>query len=230
MTPTQDLRLATYTVPQAVSRGLSPLRLRALAPLARRALDVASSALGLLFLAPLLLAVSLAIKATSRGPLLFSQERVGRAGKSFRMWKFRTMIHGAEAQGAALAAAQGKGFDGVRFKMKQDPRVTPLGRVLRKLSIDELPQLWNVLRGDMTLVGPRPPIPREVRLYDPRALRRLEVTPGLTCLWQISGRSNLSFEKQVDLDLLYIDRSTPVDNLKILVKTVPAVLTGRGAC
>jgi lipopolysaccharide/colanic/teichoic acid biosynthesis glycosyltransferase len=145
MTPSQDLHLTTYTVPQAVSRGLSPLRLRALAPLARRALDVTSSALGLLFLAPLLLAVSLAIKATSRGPLLFSQERVGRAGKS-------------------------------------------------------------------------------------RALRRLEVTPGLTCLWQISGRSNLSFEKQVDLDLLYIDQSTPVDNLKILVKTVPAVLTGRGAC
>lgn len=228
MTTPKDLRLATYPVHQAVRRGFS-LRLRAVAPFARRALDVVATSVGLLLLSPLLLLVAFAIKITSRGPILFSQVRVGKAGKNFHMWKFRTMLHGGDAQAAALAAAQGKGFDGVRFKMKVDPRVTRVGRVLRKLSIDELPQLWNVLRGDMTLVGPRPPIPREVKLYDPRAMRRLEVTPGLTCLWQISGRSDLSFEQQVELDLKYIDEAKPADDLKILAKTVSAVISGRGA-
>ncbi len=198
-------------------------------PVLRRSIDVAASFLGLLAISPLLLMVALGIKLTSRGPLLFAQQRVGLRGKTFAMWKFRTMVHGADAQAAALAAAQGEGFDGVRFKMKVDPRVTPLGRVLRKLSIDELPQLWNILRGDMTLVGPRPPLPREVRLYDPKALRRLEVKPGLTCFWQVSGRSDLSFDKQIDLDLAYIDQATAVDDVKILARTVPAVITGRGA-
>ncbi|MCU0654385.1 MAG: sugar transferase [Polyangiaceae bacterium] len=228
MSDPQDLRLATYPVHQVPRRRFSRL-VRAAGPAARRALDVVASGLGLLLLSPLLLFVAFAIKITSRGPVLFYQNRVGRAGREFPMWKFRTMLHGAEAQAAALAAAQGKDFGGVRFKMKVDPRVTRVGRVLRKLSIDELPQLWNVLRGDMTLVGPRPALPREVKLYDPRALRRLEVTPGLTCLWQISGRSDLSFEQQVELDIQYIDQSKPVDDLKILARTVPAVISGRGA-
>jgi lipopolysaccharide/colanic/teichoic acid biosynthesis glycosyltransferase len=119
--------------------------------------------------------------------------------------------------------------DGVRFKMVRDPRVTAVGRVLRKFSIDELPQLYNVLRGDMTLIGPRPPVWREVALYDVRALRRLEVKPGLTCLWQVRGRSNLTFDQQVALDIEYVDRISPSEEVKILLETVPAVLTGRGA-
>lgn len=217
--------LTTYPVAPA-SRRFSA---RAVGPLLRRTVDLLASSLGLLAVAPLLLAAAFAIKVTSRGPLLFAQPRVGLRGKNFNMWKFRTMVHGADAQAAALAAAQGKGFDGVRFKLKVDPRVTRVGRVLRKLSIDELPQLWNILRGDMTLVGPRPPLPREVRLYDPRALRRLEIKPGLTCFWQVSGRSDLSFEQQIDLDLSYIDQATPTDDLKILARTIPAVLSGRGA-
>lgn len=218
-------RLSIYPVASTATTRLS----RAIGPAIRRTVDVLAASLGLLAIAPLLLVVAAAIRLTSRGPLLFAQERVGHRGKSFFMWKFRTMIHGADAQAAALAAAQGEGFDGVRFKMRVDPRVTPVGRVLRKLSIDELPQLWNILRGDMTLVGPRPPLPREVRLYDPKALRRLEIKPGLTCFWQVSGRSDLSFERQIELDLDYIDRATPIDDLRILARTVPAVLSGRGA-
>lgn len=130
---------------------------------------------------------------------------------------------------SALAAQRRDAVDGVRFKLRNDPRMTPVGRILRKLSIDELPQLWNVLQGDMTLIGPRPSLWQEIVRSDARALRRLEVRPGLTCLWQVSGRSDLSFEQQVALDLEYIDRVKPPQELLILAKTIPAVLTGRGA-
>jgi lipopolysaccharide/colanic/teichoic acid biosynthesis glycosyltransferase len=144
------------------------------------------------------------------------------------MPKFRSMRVGADREKTKLAAS-GNAMSGVRFKLKRDPRVTAVGRILRRFSIDEMPQLWSVLRGDMTLIGPRPALPREVDLYEGKALRRLEVKPGLTCLWQIGGRSDLSFEQQVDLDIEYIDRSTFLGDLSILLKTVPAVLTGRGA-
>jgi lipopolysaccharide/colanic/teichoic acid biosynthesis glycosyltransferase len=201
----------------------------ALGPSMRRLLDITASALGLLCLLPVFLIVASAIKLTSRGPIFFAQERVGRGARRFRMWKFRTMVQGADALKDELQKLHAQASDGVRFKMVRDPRITKVGGVLRKLSIDELPQLFNVLIGDMTLVGPRPPVYREVALYDSRALRRLEVKPGLTCLWQVRGRSNLSFVQQVELDIEYIDRVTPSEEIQILFATVPAVLTGRGA-
>jgi len=207
----------------------SYLTLVALQPLVRRSLDVALTAVGLLCLAPLFLLVALAIRLESRGPLFFAQERLGEGGRRFKMWKFRTMVVNADALKDQLTKQHAAAVDGVRFKMVQDPRVTRVGRVLRKFSIDELPQLFNVLRGDMTLIGPRPPVWREVARYDNRALRRLEVKPGLTCLWQVSGRSDLSFDQQVALDIEYIDRTQPRDELRILLRTIPAVLTGRGA-
>jgi lipopolysaccharide/colanic/teichoic acid biosynthesis glycosyltransferase len=212
-------------------RGLLSMQLGllALGPSMRRLLDLVASALGLLCLLPVFLIVATAIKVTSRGPVFFAQERIGRGGRRFRMWKFRTMVQGADALKDQLQKLHAQASDGVRFKMVKDPRITKVGELLRKLSIDELPQLFNVLIGDMTLVGPRPPVHREVALYDSRALRRLEVKPGLTCLWQVRGRSNLSFVQQVELDIEYIDRVTPSEEIQILIATVPAVLTGRGA-
>jgi len=198
-------------------------------PRLRRAVDVMATGLGLLCLLPLLLCAAAAIKLTSKGPLFFGQERIGQGGRRFTMWKFRTMVVNADSLKDELVKQHRDAVDGVRFKMVSDPRITSVGRVLRKFSIDELPQLFNVLKGDMTLIGPRPPVWREVALYDNRALRRLEVKPGLTCLWQVRGRSNLSFEEQVALDIEYIDRVRPVEELKILLETIPAVVTGRGA-
>jgi lipopolysaccharide/colanic/teichoic acid biosynthesis glycosyltransferase len=210
------------------SRALALLPLE-LGPVLRRLIDILAASLGLLLVLPLLLVAALAIKLSSRGPVLFHQERVGQHGRFFQMLKLRTMRVGADAEKARLAAQVRGAVDGVRFKLRGDPRITPVGRVLRKYSIDELPQLWNVLRGDMTLLGPRPPLWIEAAKYRARELRRLEVRPGLTCLWQVEGRSDLSFEQQVALDLEYIDRVTPLQELGILARTIPAVLTGRGA-
>jgi lipopolysaccharide/colanic/teichoic acid biosynthesis glycosyltransferase len=145
------------------------------------------------------------------------------------MFKLRTMHVDADARKDALERSVSGATDGVRFKLRKDPRVTPIGRVLRRASIDELPQLWNVVRGDMTLIGPRPAVWREVVLYGPRELRRLEVKPGLTCLWQVHGRSELSFAEQVALDLEYIDNWSLWLDIKILLRTVPAVFVGAGA-
>jgi lipopolysaccharide/colanic/teichoic acid biosynthesis glycosyltransferase len=195
----------------------------------RRILDIVSSGLGLVLLSPLLVLTAIAIKVTSPGPILYRQERLGRQGRRFFMLKFRTMVQNADSQKSKLSGGNPGALSSVRFKMKRDPRITSVGRIMRKLSIDELPQLCNVLLGDMTLVGPRPPVWREVALYDARALRRLEVEQGLTCLWQVGGRSDLSFEQQVELDIDYIDRVTPFEELLILAKTIPAVVTGRGA-
>ncbi len=201
----------------------------ALSGFARRLTDIVGASLGLLLLAPVLVTAAIAIKLSSRGKVLYWQERVGHLGRRFNMPKFRSMRVGADAQKTALAAASGQAMSGVRFKLKRDPRVTSVGRVLRRFSIDEMPQLWSVLRGDMTLIGPRPAVPREVELYEGLAHRRLEVKPGLTCLWQIGGRSDLSFEEQVLLDLSYIDRGSFAGDISILLRTVPAVLSGRGA-
>ena len=227
----QQLTAAGPRARRALRRALLSLQLAAVAlgPALRRALDVAASALGLLCLLPVLSFAAAAVKVTSKGPLFFAQERVGIRGRRFKMWKFRTMMQGADALKDQLEKLHAQATDGVRFKMVKDPRITKVGGVLRKLSIDELPQLFNVLIGDMTLVGPRPPVYREVALYDSRALRRLEVKPGLTCLWQVRGRSNLSFAQQVELDIEYIDRVSPSEEIRILFATVPAVLTGRGA-
>jgi lipopolysaccharide/colanic/teichoic acid biosynthesis glycosyltransferase len=191
----------------------------------RRAADIVVATLGLIIAAPTLAFSACAIKLTSKGPVLFSQRRVGQHGRDFMILKLRTMYTDAEARRAALLT----NTDEIRFKMRKDPRITPIGRWLRRFSIDELPQLWNVLVGDMTLIGPRPALCSEVDRYDAIALRRLEVQQGLTCLWQVSGRSELSFEEQVKLDIEYIDRTSVADNLRVLARTIPAVLGGRGA-
>lgn len=194
----------------------------------KRALDIAVSLGMLVLLLPLLLLTALIIKLQDGGPVLFSQTRVGKGGRHFAFFKFRSMAVDAEARLAKIMAEHGT-EDALRFKLQRDPRITPFGRWIRKLSIDELPQLVNVLRGDMSLVGPRPPVPREVAEYDAYERRRLSVEQGLTCLWQVSGRSLLSFDKQVELDLEYIRSRNFWMDLKLLFLTVPAVLTGKGA-
>lgn len=194
----------------------------------KRAVDLAGAAFLLVALSPVFAAVALAVRLDSPGAALFRQVRVGRHGRCFDCFKFRSMYVDAEARKAALLA-QNEMRGGVTFKMKRDPRITRVGRVLRKLSLDELPQLWNVLRGEMSLVGPRPPVPSEVAQYGPDQRRRLEVKPGLTCLWQVQGRSDIPFEQQVALDVAYIESQSFLGDLRILVATIPAVLLGKGA-
>ncbi len=193
----------------------------------RRLLDVTVSLAVLLFLLPVLALIALLIKLGSPGPVLFIQKRVGRDGREFPVYKFRSMYTDAEHRLERLLAENER--SGPVFKMRQDPRVTRIGRILRRGSLDEFPQLLNVLRGEMSLVGPRPAIPREVALYTPMQRGRLAVTPGLTGLWQVSGRANLSFEESIALDLEYIERQSFGLNLILLARTVPAVLTGHGA-
>lgn len=193
----------------------------------KRALDIVISASMLLLLSPLFLITALAIKLDSRGPVFYCQTRVGRYGRPFPMYKFRSMVVGADRMKAALLAQNESG--GVIFKMKHDPRVTRVGRIIRKFSIDELPQLVNVLKGEMSLVGPRPALPNEVEQYAFEDRRRLEVTPGLTCFWQVSGRSDLNFAQQVQLDVAYIESQSFWQDLKILLQTIPVVLLGKGA-
>jgi exopolysaccharide biosynthesis polyprenyl glycosylphosphotransferase len=190
-------------------------------------LDRALATFILLAASPVLLLVAVAVKATDRGPVLFGQERVGQNGRSFRIWKFRSMYVGADTRVEELAAQNEK--DAVLFKIRRDPRVTPVGRWLRRFSVDEVPQLWNVVKGDMSLVGPRPPLPREVAKYAYDTRRRLLVKPGLTGLWQVSGRSDLSWEESVRLDLHYVENWSVAMDAMILWKTLGAVLRGRGA-
>ncbi len=193
----------------------------------RRALDVSVSLVALLLLLPLLALIALLIRLDSPGPVLFVQTRVGKHGREFPVFKFRSMFTDAEARLHSVLADNER--TGPVFKMKQDPRVTRVGRPLRRCSLDELPQLLNVLRGEMSLVGPRPALPREVALYTPLQRGRLSVTPGLTGLWQVSGRATLSFEQSVALDLEYVRRQSVGLNVVLILKTVPAVLTGHGA-
>lgn len=190
-------------------------------------LDRALASLFLLAASPVLLLVAVAVKVTDRGPVLFGQERVGKDGRTFRIWKFRSMYVGADERVDELAERNEKGD--VLFKIRRDPRVTPVGRWLRRFSIDEVPQLWNVVTGDMSLVGPRPPLPREVAKYGYDTRRRLLVKPGLTGLWQVSGRSDLTWEESVRLDLHYVENWSVAMDAMILWKTVGAVLRGRGA-
>jgi lipopolysaccharide/colanic/teichoic acid biosynthesis glycosyltransferase len=196
-------------------------------PLWKRLVDVAGASAGLLLLAPLLALVAVAIKATSPGPALFRQRRLGLGGKPFTMYKFRTMVVAAEQQQEKLMALNEQ--QGPVFKIRNDPRITPLGRLLRSTSIDELPQLWNVLRGEMSLVGPRPPLDKEVRQYQHWQGRRLDVTPGLTCFWQVEGRSTIGFTEWMRLDIRYIRSRSLRQDIELLLRTVPAVLFRRGA-
>jgi lipopolysaccharide/colanic/teichoic acid biosynthesis glycosyltransferase len=196
--------------------------------LTKRILDSVASATALCMLSPLLLCFAAAIRLDSPGPVLFSQMRVGRRGKTFRLWKFRSMYSGAEASQQELGHAN-EMDGGILFKMKKDPRITRVGRFIRKYSIDEVPQLWNVLIGEMSLVGPRPALPEEVSRYTLEERARLEATPGITCIWQVSGRSNLPFPEQVSLDVKYIYSQSTLQDFKLLLQTIPAVLQARGA-
>jgi len=195
----------------------------------KRSLDVLLVAPAMLLLLPLFALVALAIKLHDRGPVLFWQQRVGRHGRVFAFPKFRSMCVDAEAVRARLLAANQHGSEGVTFKMKRDPRITPIGRLIRRTSIDELPQLWCVLVGDMSLVGPRPPLVSEVARYTLADRERLAVTPGLTCIWQVNGRSEVPFPQQVQMDLSYIRQPSLWADIKLLLKTLPAVIRGRGA-
>jgi exopolysaccharide biosynthesis polyprenyl glycosylphosphotransferase len=194
----------------------------------KRMFDIVASAIGLLVLSPLLLGVAAAIKLTDGGPVFFKQRRVGLHGALFDMLKFRSMVMNADALKDKLMA-QNEMQGGVVFKMKNDPRITSIGRFIRKFSIDELPQLINILRGDMTIVGPRPAVPREVALYKVWQRRRLSVRPGLTCYWQVSGRNEIGFEEWMQLDLRYVDHWNLKIDLELILKTIPVVVTGRGA-
>jgi exopolysaccharide biosynthesis polyprenyl glycosylphosphotransferase len=189
--------------------------------------DRALALVALLLLSPVLLTIAIAIKLDSKGPVIFRQTRVGRGGDEFNVYKFRSMVVDADRMVDALA--QYNETDGLLFKMRRDPRVTTVGALLRKWSLDELPQLWNVLAGDMSLVGPRPPLPTEVAWYDLDVARRLLVKPGMTGLWQVSGRSDLSFEDGIRLDLYYVENWSLASDLAILWKTVGAVVKRRGA-
>lgn len=193
----------------------------------KRAVDIFGSAAGLIVLSPLLLLISLLVKFSSAGPVLYAQTRLGRNGRPFKFYKFRTMVQGADAMKNVLMAQNE--MDGPVFKMRNDPRVTRIGRILRRYSLDEFPQLWNVLVGDMSLVGPRPPVPQEVASYETWQRRRLSMKPGLTCVWQVSGRNDTDFQTWMRQDLEYIDNWSFSNDMKILLKTVPAVLSGRGA-
>ncbi len=193
----------------------------------KRMLDVCLAVIGLIVLAPIFLVIAIAIKADSPGPVFYVSKRCGKKGRMFHFYKFRSMIDGADTQKASLRDQSE--VTGPIFKMRDDPRITRVGRLLRRYSLDELPQLWNVLKGDMSLVGPRPPTPDEVEQYDIWQMRRLDVRPGITCLWQVRGRSNLSFYKWVKWDLWYIDNWSFALDMMILVWTIPAVFKRKGA-
>lgn len=193
----------------------------------KRLFDVAGSVALLILLSPLLVATALLVKLTSPGPVFFSQDRIGMNKRVFRLLKFRSMVVDAEARKKDLAHLNE--VDGPVFKIKDDPRVTAVGKVIRKLSIDELPQLINVMVGEMSLVGPRPPLPSEVDLYDWTDRKRLSIRPGITCLWQVSGRNELSFQEWMELDRAYIDNWSTWLDFKILLRTIPVVLFGKGA-
>ena len=193
----------------------------------KRVIDVVCSFVGVLVLSPLFVVIAIIIKFTSKGPVFFSQKRVGRDGKEFKMYKFRSMVVNAEELKEKLAAKNE--MSGPMFKMKDDPRVTKVGKFIRKTSIDELPQLWNILKGDMSLVGPRPSLPKEVAQFEEWMHKRLDVKPGLTCYWQVSGRNNIDFEDWMKLDIKYVDeRSTWID-IKLIFKTVGVLFGDKNA-
>ena len=199
----------------------------------KRVLDVLIATCALILVLPVMAVVAIAIQVDTKGPVLFSQVRVGADGRRFRLYKFRSMQVANDDRShseyvASLIRGDAVQHDGV-YKLRNDPRITPIGGVLRRYSLDELPQLWNVLKGDMSLVGPRPPLPNEVALYDAEAMQRLRVRPGLTGLWQVSGRSELTFREMVALDVEYWKRWTPATDLAILLRTPATVLSGRGA-
>ena len=193
----------------------------------KRLIDIICSFVGILVLSPLFIIIAIIIKFTSKGPVFFSQKRVGRNGKEFDMYKFRSMVVNAEELKEKLAAQNE--MSGPMFKMKDDPRVTKVGKFIRKTSIDELPQLWNILKGDMSLVGPRPSLPKEVAQFDEWMYKRLEVKPGLTCYWQVSGRNNIDFEDWMKLDVKYVEERNLWIDIKLIFKTVGVLFGDKNA-
>ena len=183
----------------------------------KRAIDIVGSIVGLALLSPILLIVAIAIKLESKGSIIFSQKRIGLKGKEFKMYKLRSMVEDAEKLKKDLMKSNE--MSGPMFKMKDDPRVTRVGKFIRKTSIDELPQLVNVLKGDMSLVGPRPSLPKEVKKFKPWMKKRLEVKPGLTCFWQVSGRNNIDFEDWMKLDIKYVEERSFFVDIKLIFKT-----------
>ncbi|MDB6022855.1 MAG: glycosyl transferase [Pedosphaera sp.] len=198
-------------------------------PMLKRSFDFTTSLILLTLLSPLFLLISLLIKLEDGGSIIFTQTRVGQFGREFKMFKFRSMCLDAEQRLQELIS-QNRHANGITFKIKDDPRITRTGRWLRKFSLDELPQIYNVLIGDMSLVGPRPPLPREVKRYSLADRRRLAALPGITCIWQISGRSEIDFAGQVKLDVGYIENQDFWMDVKILALTLPAVVRAKGAC
>lgn len=193
----------------------------------KRVLDVLGALGALIVLSPVIALLALIVRLTSRGPVFYRSTRIGRGGRSFTFLKLRSMVKDADLKRQHLSHLNEA--DGPVFKIARDPRITPIGRFMRSTSLDEVPQFWNVLKGDMSLVGPRPPIPQEVAQYEPWQLRRLDVRPGLTCLWQISGRSRIGFQEWMRLDLEYIRHRSLALDIKILLRTIPAVLSREGA-
>ncbi|HZV36271.1 MAG TPA: sugar transferase [Verrucomicrobiae bacterium] len=198
-------------------------------PIIKRSFDFFVSLILLILMSPLFLLIALLVKLEDGGPVIFAQTRVGLFGREFKMFKFRSMCMDAEERLKELIS-KNRHANGVTFKIENDPRITKVGRWLRKFSLDELPQLYNVFIGDMSLVGPRPPLPREVKLYSLADRRRLAAPPGITCFWQISGRSEIDFAGQVKLDVSYIESQDFWTDVKILALTVPAVVRAKGAC
>jgi exopolysaccharide biosynthesis polyprenyl glycosylphosphotransferase len=223
LTPITGGRVETFGKFEILTIANGPDRILGLA--AKRLLDVMLAALALVVLAPALLLIAAAVWVEDRGPVLFRQTRVGLHGRLFRVVKFRTMVTDAEERLADLVSQNE--ITGHAFKLADDPRITRTGKVLRRTSLDELPQFWNVLRGQMSIVGPRPPLPGEVADYDLWHRRRLSMKPGITGLWQVSARLEAEFDRWVELDLAYIDRWSLWLDLKIMVKTVPAMMSGR---
>jgi exopolysaccharide biosynthesis polyprenyl glycosylphosphotransferase len=220
-------RLSVQPLGGVTALSLRPVRLSGTQVVAKRVFDLAVSSIGLTILSPLLMLIAASVKMSSPGPVLYRQRRVGLRGRPFTMLKFRTMRQGSDAMVGDLRAAHG--VESLMFKLREDPRVTRAGRILRRFSLDELPQLFNVVRGDMSLVGPRPPLPEEVTRYEDWQFDRLEVPPGITGLWQVSGRSDLTFDDCVRLDLFYIENWSLAYDLYILAKTLPVLVSQRGA-
>lgn len=193
----------------------------------KRMLDICLGLAALIFFLPLMLFVALAIAVESRGPVLFRQTRIGENGRPFTMWKFRSMVPNAHERRHEIAELNER--DSICFKIRRDPRVTRVGAFIRRTSIDELPQIINVLRGEMSIVGPRPALPEEVRQYEGKAWKRLFGKPGLTCIWQTSGRAEIPFEEQVDMDVTYLEESSAIQDIRLIGKTIPAILMSKGA-
>jgi lipopolysaccharide/colanic/teichoic acid biosynthesis glycosyltransferase len=225
--PSGDAVLELDPAPQVLDGQPGLLGARPWQLAVKRTIDVTVSILVIGLLLPLLVVTVIALAVSSRGPVLYRQERVGRGGRTFTLYKFRSMYHDAHYVKPQLIDMNE--LDGPVFKMKEDPRITPMGRVLRRLSIDELPQLLNVIKGDMSLVGPRPPLPEECEHYGEVEWQRLAVSPGITCIWQVSGRSLLDFDTWIRMDLEYIRTWSLRGDVRILLRTIPAVLSGKGA-